>query len=109
MARFHGIVGFIETGETAPDVWDAQKVTKRFYYGDILKRLLSLSASPDSTNDSIRISNQLSLISDAYMRQHLDIMRFVVFNGTPWRVATIELDEKRVIVTLGEVYNGITD
>lgn len=109
MARFHGLIGFVEQSESAPGVWDTAAVTKRYYYGDIVKDHSFLVTSSNSTNDDIRVSNKLSVLSDNYMRTHLKSIRFAVMNGTPWRVTEIEVDDRRVLLTLGEVYNGVTN
>ena len=109
MARFHGTVGFAEQTEVAPDVWESANITRRYYYGDILRSQKTFAATSSSTNDDVKVSNQISLISDSYMRSHIDAIRFVIFAGTPWKVTTVEIDDKRIIVTLGEVYNGLVE
>ena len=109
MTRFHGLVGFVSQGEVSPGVWEANVVTKREYYGDMIRNSYSIVSTSDSTNDNLKLSNQLSIVADGYIMSHLSSIKFVVVNDVAWRVSSIEVDRRRVILRLGEVYNGVTD
>ena len=109
MTRFHGLVGFVSQGEVSPGVWEANVVTKREYYGDMIRNSYSIVPTSDSTNDNLKLSNQLSIVADGYIMSHLSSIKFVVVNDVAWRVSSIEVDRRRVILRLGEVYNGVTD
>ena len=109
MTRFHGLVGFVSQGEVSPGVWEANVVTKREYYGDMIRNSYSIVSTSDSTNDNLKLSNQLSIVADGYIMSHLSSIKFVVVNDVAWRISSIEVDRRRVILRLGEVYNGVTD
>lgn len=109
MTRFHGLVGFTSQGEVSPGVWEANVITKRKYYGDMLRNGYSIVSTSNSTNDDLKLSNQLSVVADSYMMAHLPDIRFVIINDVAWRVSSIEVDRHRVVMHLGEVYNGVTD
>ena len=109
MTRFHGLVGFVSQGEVSPGVWEANVVTKREYYGDMIRNSYSIVSTSDSTNDNLKLSNQLSIVADGYIMSHLSSIKFVIVNDVAWRVSSIEVDRRRVILRLGEVYNGVTD
>ena len=109
MARFHGVIGFTEQAEVSPGVWEHSVVEKRMYYGDILRNKRVFAASSSSTNDNVQIANQLSVVSDNYMRHHLNSIRFAVVDDIPWQITNVEIDEKRIVLTLGEVYAGNAD
>lgn len=109
MTRFHGLVGFVSQGEVSPGVWEANIITKRYYYGNMIRDSYSIVPTSDSTNDNLKLSNQLSVVADSYMLSHLPDIKFVMVKGVSWRVSSIEVDHRRVIMRLGEVYNGLTD
>lgn len=109
MARFHGTVGFVGQSEVSPGDWEANVVTKRQYYGDVLRNQYSYIASSISTNDNIRLSNRISVIADEYMLSNLYNIKFIIWNNTPWSVTEVEINRPRVCLTLGGVYNGNTD
>ena len=109
MTRFHGLVGFVSQGEVSPGVWEANVVTKREYYGDMIRNSYSIVSTSDSTNDNLKLSNQLSIVADGYIMSHLSSIKFVIVNDVAWRVSSIEVDRRRVLLRLGEVYNGVTD
>lgn len=104
MAKWFGVVGFAETVETAPDIWTEQ-ITKRSYYGDLLRNNRRLQAS-DQLNDNINIANEISIVSDPYANQHFHAIRYVEFAGTKWKVSNVEVLYPRLKLTLGGVYNG---
>ena len=104
MAKWFGVVGFAETVETAPDIWTEQ-ITKRSYYGDLLRNNRRLQAS-DQLNDNINIANEISIVSDPYANQHFHAIRYVEFAGTKWKVSNVEVLYHRLKLTLGGVYNG---
>lgn len=104
MAKWFGEVGFAETVETAPDIWTEQ-ITKRSYYGDLLRNNRRLQAS-GQLNDNITIANEISIVSDPYANQHFYAIRYVEFMGTKWKVSNVEVLYPRLKLTLGGVYNG---
>lgn len=104
MAKWFGVVGFAETVEMAPDIWTEQ-ITKRSYYGDLLRNNRRLQAS-DQLNDNITIANEISIVSDPYANQHFHAIRYVEFAGTKWKVSNVEVLYPRLKLTLGGVYNG---
>jgi ribonuclease-3 len=65
MAKWYGTVGYVETKETAPDVWTSDEIVERQYYGDVMKNH-SRWESKDQLNDDLRLNNQISILADAY-------------------------------------------
>lgn len=108
MAKFYGMIGYAETAEIEPGVWDEQ-VIERKYYGDLLRNN-GKHTSSGGVNDDITISNEISIVSDPYATQHFFAIRYVKFI-TPnlagiWKVTNAEVAYPRIILTIGGVYNG---
>lgn len=104
MAKFYGEIGFIVESETSPGVWTSG-VTKRNYYGDLIRNSRRLQ-SGDTLNDSIVVSNEISIIADPFAYENFHSIRYVKFMGTKWKVANVNVQFPRLILTLGEIYNG---
>lgn len=104
MAKFYGIVGFAETVETSPGIYDEQ-VTERNYYGDIIRNARALQTT-DQVNDNINVNNTISIIADPYANDHFHSMRYAIWQGTKWKVSSVEVQYPRLLLTLGGVYNG---
>lgn len=105
MAKFHGTVGYAETVETKPGVWEP-RIIKRSYYGELLRNNRRLESSSNSTNDNINIANEVSIVADPYARDNFHNMKYIQFMGTKWKVTMVEPQYPRLILTIGGVYNG---
>lgn len=104
MAKFYGEIGYAETVETVPGVWEEQ-ITKRNYYGELTRNTRRLQ-SADQLNDNINVLNEISIVADPYAYQNFHSMRYVVFMGTKWKISNVEVQYPRLILTLGGIYNG---
>lgn len=107
MNKWYGRIGFIETIETAPDVWES-KPTERYYRGDVIRNTSKWNSQNSSTNDDINISNSISIVSDPYINNHLQSIRYIEFMGSFWNISSIEVQYPRLIFAIGGVYNGET-
>jgi hypothetical protein len=105
MSRFYGKVGYAETVETVPGVWNEQ-ITEREYSGELRRNSVRQSPSSDSTNDDLFISNTIRIVADPYAYQNFHSIKYVEFMGAKWKVTNIEVDHPGLILTLGGVYNG---
>lgn len=104
MAKWYGKVGYVETIETAPGVWE-EKVTERPYFGDSIRNTRLLQSS-GGVNDNINIGNQISIVADPYAVDHINDMRYVEFQRSNWKVTTVDVQHPRLILTIGGLYNG---
>lgn len=104
MAKFYGVIGYnLGTQETTPGVWEEVIVEKR-YPGDWIRNTRKLQGT-NKVNDDINISNELSIIADAYANEHYHMMRYVEFMGAKWKILSVEVQHPRLQLTLGGVYN----
>ena len=104
MAKFYGIIGYVETVEIRPGVWDEQ-ITERSYYGDLNRNSRRLQ-SAEQTNDDINIANEISIVADPFAINHFHMMRYVGWMGAKWKISNVEVQYPRLLLTLGGVYNG---
>lgn len=104
MAKFSGKIGYAETVETEPGIWEEQ-ITERTYYGDITRNT-SRYQSSGQVNDDISINNTISVVADPYAKENFQHIRYVKYLGTEWKVTNVEVQFPRLILTLGGVYNA---
>lgn len=104
MAKWCGIIGYAEQVETTPGVWSEQ-ISERKYYGDVIRNNRRLQ-SAGKLNDDINVGNEISIIADPFANNNFHSMRYVEFMGTKWKVATVDVQYPRLILSLGGVYNG---
>lgn len=105
MAKFRGAVGFAESVEKEPGV-HVEKIVPRIYSGDLLRINRRLESS-GNINDNINISNEISILADAYAFHHFYAIRYVEFEGAKWKVSTVDATKRpRLVMTLGGLYNG---
>ena len=104
MARWFGKVGFGIPQETAPGVY-ADLITELSYYGDVVRDARRLSES-EKLNKNISTSNSISIVADALANENYFAIRFVEWGGVVWTVTEVEVEFPRLILRLGEVYNG---
>lgn len=105
MARFSGKVGYATADvEQVPGVW-VEPVVERTYFGTVLNDIRRLDDG-DKVNPDISVSHRLSVVADAYALGHFHEIRYVEWQGVCWTVPTVEVQHPRLILGLGEVYNG---
>lgn len=106
MARFFGRVGYGVTEETAPGVW-TDTIVEHSYFGDVVRNSRELRAG-ENLNFDLSVQNSISIVADAYANDHFFAIRYVEWAGVLWTVSSVEVQSPRLILRLGEVYNGST-
>lgn len=103
MAKFYGNVGYVETIEESPGVWQEVETVKS-YYGDMLQNRTNW-IDTSNVNSNIKMNHRISILADSYAFDHSAYIRWAEFNGIKWRVSDISAEYPRLILSLGEVYN----
>ena len=106
MAKYHGVVGYAVTEETRPGVF-TETTSEREYDGDVIRNVRR-SESGEYLNDNINISNSISIVADPFACQNFHRIRYVEYMGAKWKVRSVEVLYPRLILTIGDIYNGIT-
>jgi hypothetical protein len=106
MARFFGRIGYGETVETAPGVHQ-DDIVEREYFGDVIRNARNLKEG-ENLNPDLSVQNSISIVADAYANDHFFAIRYVEWAGALWTVSSVEVQSPRLLLRLGEVYNGPT-
>lgn len=104
MAKFFGKVGYAETVETSPGVWQ-ENFVERDYYGDVTRNSRRWDSS-QNLNDNLSFNNTISIVADAYAYDNYSAIRYVQWMGSSWKVTTVEVSPPRLILNFGGVFNG---
>lgn len=104
MAKYYGSVGYEDTVETEPGIFTEQ-IVPRDYYGDIIRNNRKLENAGE-INDSINVTNQISIVADPYAMENFWKIRYATFMGQKWKVKDINVEFPRLILTLGGLYNN---
>ena len=104
MAQWYGNIGFSDTVEYEPGLYEPS-IVERPYYGDVLSTRWKRQNSQQGSNDDINLSNQISIVSDPYADQHCSSIAYVEFSGAKWKVTDVEVQFPRLILSIGGVYN----
>lgn len=105
MAKFSGVVGYAEgTVQTRPGVYEEQ-IVEHTLYGDVVRNTRQLRDG-EHLNSDLSVNNSISVVADAYAREHFFAIRYVKWAGTLWAVTEVEVQSPRLLLRLGGVYNG---
>lgn len=104
--RFFGRVGYGTQVETGPGIWE-DSITEYSYYGDVLRNNRQLRQGTE-LNPDLSVQNQISIVADQYANEHFFDIRYVEWAGILWTVTSVEVQSPRLLLSLGEVYNGRT-
>lgn len=105
-SKFYGAVGYATLVEKAGGVYE-DEIVERKYYGNIIRNSRRLEAS-DSVNDNLVVNNSISIVADPYASEHFFAIRYIRWANTLWKVSEVEVQSPRLLLRLGEVYNGPT-
>ena len=108
MAKFHGIIGFVNYEETGLDRWE-EIPSEKLYSGDFTRKSYRSVSTQQSINDNLVMNNQLEILADPYMSQHFPSIKYVRWRGANWKVSSVDdTNYPRIVLNFGEVYNGPT-
>lgn len=105
MAKFHGVIGYSAGSvEIVPGSWE-ETFVEYTYNGDVIRNTRRIQES-QSINPDLTVQNSISIVADAYAREHFFAMRYVAWMGTLWLIESVEVQSPRLVLRLGGVYNG---
>lgn len=104
MAKFYGAIGYAESVETAPGIWQ-DVITERSYLGDVFRNSRQIQEGQKVNND-LTVNNSISILADAYANENFFAIRYVEWNGARWVVTDVTVQPPRLLLQLGVMYNG---
>jgi hypothetical protein len=104
MAKFFGVIGYGETVESAPGVYQ-DSIVEYKYSGDVIRNTRKLQEGENLNND-LSVGNSISIVADAYANEHFFAIRYIEWAGALWTVSDVEVQSPRLLLRLGGVYNG---
>ncbi len=102
MAKYYGAIGYGETVETAPDVWEEQ-VVERKYSGDVSQNIRRWEDG-EHFHDDLTITNIISVLMDPYAYMNFHKIRYITYMGINWKVNTVEVKYPRLLLRIGGEY-----
>jgi len=107
VAKFYGPVGYGESVESPPGSGVYKDViTERICYGDVITNIRRTQETGEKLNRDITVENAISVLADAVLTNNFFAIRYIKWMGVYWTINTIEVRSPRLILRLGEVYNG---
>lgn len=104
--KYFGIIGFVEEDvETAPGVYE-EVVTEREYYGNVIRNTSRWQNDSRNLNDNLNLSNQFEILFDPYAYDHIQNLKYLVYDNVKWKITSFELSYPKVTICIGGVYNG---
>jgi hypothetical protein len=104
--KFRDVVGYGEATVTSPGVID-DVITEKVYRGDVIRNSRKLG-NDEKVNNDLSVGNSISIVADAYAYEHFFAIRYIKWAGVLWTVSNVDVERPRLILRLGEVYNGPT-
>lgn len=102
---FSGFIGFaMSYVETSPGVYTAD-IEERTYTGKFLRSVKQWTEA-DSLNENLSLQSRISIVADPFALENIANIKYVKWQGTKWRVISIEHEHPRLTLRLGAVYHG---
>ena len=104
--KWFGEVGYsiTEPEEEGSDIM-IHHIIKRNYYGEET-RINSTWKTSGHRNDDIDINTEISIVADPFALNHFSNIIYVEYMGVKWDVKTVTVQQPRLILAVGGVYNG---
>ena len=104
MARYSGYVGYVITKEVRSGVWKPQ-IIERYMRGNVLS-VTGRAQEDNKVNEDIKLNLRISVIADAFSFENFMYITYAHYAGVKWRVNSVEIMHPRLILNIGEIYNG---
>lgn len=102
--RYSGAIGIAVQTEKSPGIWE-DTITEVPKLGDVVQRTEVLG-SADSVLPQYRTTTSISVLSDGVLKENYENLRYVTYMGKRWTIASAVIDAPRLVLYIGEVYNG---
>ena len=107
MNKWFGKVGYVDTVETRPGIWE-EVTTEREYYGDVIRYAKQIDNSNEIIDD-ISVNVSISIVADPFAYNNFHTIRYIYYMGSKWKVKTVDPQYPRLVLSLGGLYNAKTE
>ena len=104
MNKWYGNIGYADTKEVEPGIWEEQ-ITVKPYFGDVISKVGKFQITSE-VNDDKDVAVKLSIVADPYAENHFRSMRYVEMWGEKWKITSVEPARPRIILQIGGLWNG---
>lgn len=105
MAKFSGKIGYVFSQvETVPGVWENQEIEKNYRGDEVLNQ--QRWEKSENLHDNLTLDNSISVIADKYAYENYGYMKYIILNGKKWKIQSLSIKRPRIILQIGELYNG---
>ena len=102
--RTSGKLGYAESLEVRPGIWE-DVITEHEFLGEVVQRTEAFSLA-DSVLPQYRTTTSVSVLSGGVDKENYSNLRYVTYMGNSWSISSVVLQPPRMIMYIGEVYNG---
>lgn len=107
--KWSGKIGFFVDEEVFKDgvgtgVWK-QRIVEKHYSGDLLRDYRTQDPS-NFVNESLNISNSISIVCDRFIDEHIMDIKYIEFKNKRFKVKAFTQNYPRIELTIGGLYNG---
>lgn len=103
MTRFFGKVGYAHSTKSGGVVEDV--ITEKSYRGDELRNTRYF-ATENAVLGKVSFQTRISVVADAYALENFKDIRYVEWAGSFYYVDEVQVDRPRLILVVGDIYNG---
>lgn len=101
--KVKGSIGFKYTEDNGHGVWKKVETVKE-YFMDINRVSWYNRQSQQTVNGTFTINNTVSILLNPFLLDHYTQIVWVEFNGCKWSVSSVDLEERRITLSIGERY-----
>lgn len=106
MSKWYGKIGYSDTVETEPGVWE-ETITTREYFGDVTTDRRKRQSNSE-INTGINLNNVISIVADPFAIQNCSKMIYAEVMSSKWKITDVEVQYPRLVLTIGGVWNENT-
>lgn len=99
-------LGIVEQSEVRPGIWE-ETVTEVPVLGDVRQRTEVLDGT-DAVLPRYRTTTSISVPARGVGPQDNSNIRYITYRGFRWQISTIVDEPPKIVIYIGEVYNGPT-
>lgn len=100
--RWAGKIGYTQNTEIKPGIWD-DVITEVSAMGDLVQTTEVLRS--EGVLGETATTTSISVVTDG-KRVPLNKIKYVTFDGVRWQIASMVRQPPRLVIYLGEEYNG---